>query len=152
MTDIQPNRRLAAIVMADVVGYSLLMNEDEIGTLKVIKDIQTDLINPLVNQHGGRIVNTMGDGFLIEFVSVVEATQCSIEIQKSILQFDDEDGGKKNIILRFGIHLGDVIETENDIYGDDVNIASRLESISPEGGICISNIFLNNLGSYSSQP
>ena len=114
MTDLQANRRLAAIVMADVVGYSLLMNEDEIGTLKVIKDIQTDLINPLVNQHGGRIVKTMGDGFLIEFASVVEATQCSIEIQKSILQFDGEDEGKKGIALRFGVHLGDIIETENE--------------------------------------
>ena len=87
MTDLQRHRRLSAIVMADVVGYSLLMNEDEIATLEVIQEIQTDLINPLVNQHGGRIVKTMGDGFLIEFASVVEATQCSIEIQKSILQF-----------------------------------------------------------------
>ena len=84
MTDLQPHRRLSAIVKADVVGYSLLMNEDEMGTLKVIKDIQTDVINPLVKQHGGRIVKIMGGGFLIEFASVVEATQCSIEIQKSI--------------------------------------------------------------------
>ena len=75
MTNLKTTRRLSAIVMADIKGYSLLMNEDEIGTLKVIKDIQTELINPLVNQHGGRIVKTMGDGFLIEFVSVVEATQ-----------------------------------------------------------------------------
>ena len=115
------------------------MNEDEIGTLQVIKDIQTELINPLVNQHGGRIVKTMGDGFLIEFVSVVEATQCSIEIQKSILQFKGEKGGKNNLILRFGIHLGDIIESEDDIYGDGVNIAARLESHSTPGGICISS-------------
>ena len=94
MTDLQPHRRLSAIVMADVVGYSRLMNEDEIGTLKVIKDIQTELINPLVNQHGGRIVKTMGDGFLIEFASVVEATQCSIEIQKSVFQLNGEDQSK----------------------------------------------------------
>ena len=116
MTDLQPNRRLSAIVMADVVGYSLMMNEDEIATLEIIKDIQTDLINPLVSQHGGRIVKTMGDGFLIEFASVVEATQCSIEIQKSVLLLNSEDKSKKNINLRFGIHLGDIIETENDIY------------------------------------
>ena len=127
MTDLQRNRRLSAIVMADVVGYSLMMNEDEIATLEVIKDIQTDLINPLVNQHGGRIVKTMGDGFLIEFASVVEATQCSIEIQKSVFQLNGEDQSKKNINLRFGIHLGDIIEAENDIYGDGVNIAARLE-------------------------
>ena len=139
MTDLQTHRRLSAIVMADVVGYSRLMNEDEIGALKVIKDIQTELINPLVNQHGGRIVKTMGDGFLIEFASVVEATQCSIEIQKSILQFDGEDKGKKDIVLRFGVHLGDIIETEDDIYGDGVNIAARLESHSTPGGICISS-------------
>ena len=139
MTDLQRNRRLSAIVMADVVGYSLMMNEDEIATLEVIKDIQTDLINPLVNQHGGRIVKTMGDGFLIEFASVVEATQCSIEIQKSVFKLNGEDQSKKNINLRFGIHLGDIIETENDIYGDGVNIAARLESHSTPGGICISS-------------
>ena len=94
MTELQRHRRLSAIVMADVVGYSLMMNEDEIATLEVIKDIQTDLIYPLVNQHGGRIVKTMGDGFLIEFASVVEATQCSIKIQKSVFQLNGEDQSK----------------------------------------------------------
>jgi adenylate cyclase len=94
LTDLQRNRRLSAIVMADVVGYSLMMNEDEIATLEVIKDIQTDLINPLVSRHGGSIVKTMGDGFLIEFALVVEATQCSIKIQKSVFQLNGEDQSK----------------------------------------------------------
>ena len=145
MTDLQRNRRLSAIVMADVVGYSLMMNEDEIATLEVIKDIQTDLINPLVSQHGGRIVKTMGDGFLIEFASVVEATQCSIEIQKSVFQLNSEDKSKKNINLRFGIHLGDIIETENDIYGDGVNIAARLEVIPHQEVSASAQLFMIKL-------
>ena len=123
--------------MADIVGYSRLMNEDEIGTLKVIKNIQSELIDPLNNLHAGRVVKTMGDGFLIEFASVIEATQCSIEIQKSIIKRDVNNKGKIKISLRIGIHMGDILETESDIYGDGVNIAARLESQSLPGGVCI---------------
>ena len=111
MTNLKATRRLSAIVMADIVGYSLLMNEDEIGTLKVIKNIQSELINPLVNLHAGRVVKTMGDGFLIEFASVIEATQCSIEIQKSIIKRDVKNKGKTKVSLRIGIHMGCLLYT-----------------------------------------
>ena len=139
MTEFKTKRRLSAIVMADIVGYSFLMNEDELGTLKITKVIQSELINPLVKLHGGRVVKTMGDGFLIEFASVIEAAQCSIKIQKSILQFRTKLSSNRNISLSIGLQMGDIIETESDIYGDGVNITAKPESHSSPGGICISS-------------
>src|SRR5215471_18750182 len=122
-------RRLAAILAADVVGYSLLMGEDEVGTLVRLKALRDELIAPKIAQHKGRIVKTTGDGMLVEFPSIVEAVACGAAWQAAI------DG---DIRWRIGINVGDVIIDGEDIYGDGVNIAARLEALAEPGGICVS--------------
>jgi class 3 adenylate cyclase/pimeloyl-ACP methyl ester carboxylesterase len=131
-------RRLAAILAADVAGYSRLMSEDEAGTLAELKSQRSTLIEPAIARHGGRVVKLMGDGLLAEFGSVVEAAACATEIQREV---DVRNRGKSDdelMRLRIGVHLGDVIIDGDDIYGDGVNIAARLESIAEPGGICLS--------------
>ena len=130
-------RRLAAILAADVVGYSRLMGEDETGTLVRLKALRRQLVQPIITAHKGRIVKLMGDGLLAEFPSVVEAVDCATEIQKSIADQDIEPDGDR-INLRIGVNLGDIIVEGADIYGDGVNVASRLEGIAEPGGVCIS--------------
>jgi adenylate cyclase len=131
-------RRLAAIVSADVVGYSRLMGVDEIGTLDALRNHRTELIDPLITQHGGRIVKTMGDGLLLEFPSVVDATRCAIEIQQGMAERNEEIGKDTRITFRIGINLGDIIIEGEDILGDGVNIAARLQEIAEPGGVAIS--------------
>jgi len=133
-------RRLTAILAADVVGYSTLMAEDEEGTLAALKTHRRELFDPLIEQHGGRIVKLMGDGVLAEFPSVVEAVECALAIQRAMAL----ETGK--LTLRIGINLGDVIVDGEDIYGDGVNIASRLEALAPPGGICISGTAFDTVG------
>jgi adenylate cyclase len=130
-------RRLAAILAADVVGYSRLMERDEEGTLARLKELQTHVIEPRIAAHGGRLVKTIGDGFLVEFASPVEAVRASLVIQEAIGR-DRGDNTDTDGLLRIGINLGDVIADENDIYGDGVNVAARLEGLAKPGGICIS--------------
>ncbi len=132
-------RRLAAIVLADVVGYSRLMGVDETGTLTALRGHRSELIDPLVAEHGGRIVKTMGDGLLLEFPSVVDATTCAIEIQTGMTERNA--GIADNIALRFriGVHLGDVIVEGDDIFGDGVNVAARIEALADPDGIAISD-------------
>jgi class 3 adenylate cyclase/pimeloyl-ACP methyl ester carboxylesterase len=132
-------RRLAAILVADVVGYSRLMGDDEAGTLERLKALHRELVQPSVAKRKGRIVKLMGDGLLAEFPSVVEAVQCAVEIQEKMdgREPDRRDGSR--IALRIGINLGDIIIEGQDIYGDGVNIAARLETLSEPGAICISN-------------
>jgi TolB-like protein len=131
-------RRLAAILATDVVGYSRLMELDEAGTLTELKAHRRDLIEPAISQHHGRTVKLMGDGALVEFASVVDAVMCSVAIQTGMMKRNDAVAKDRRIDLRAGIHLGDIIVEGEDIYGDGVNIAARLEALAVPGGICIS--------------
>ena len=131
-------RRLAAILSADVVGFSVLMGEDEEGTLALLKQLRREVIGPRVAQHSGRIVKTTGDGFLMEFGSPVEAVQCALEMQQALAAQTEPDR-PHTLQLRVGINLGDIIiEDDGDIYGDGVNIATRLEQMANPGAICVS--------------
>ncbi len=132
-------RRLAAIVSADVVGYSRLMGVDEAGTLAGLRAHRAELIDALIAEHGGRIVKTMGDGLLLEFPSVVEATQCMIEVQRGMSERNAGVADERRITFRIGVNLGDIIIEDDDILGDGVNIAARLQEIAEPGGVAISN-------------
>jgi class 3 adenylate cyclase/pimeloyl-ACP methyl ester carboxylesterase len=138
MAEQRVERRLAAILAADVAGYSRLMSEDEAGTLAAWQRCHSELIDPGIARHRGRIVKLMGDGLLAEFSSVVEAVDCAAEIQRDMDARNANPAGDRPLILRIGVHLGDVIVEGHDIHGDGVNIAARLESIAEPGGICIS--------------
>jgi TolB-like protein len=131
-------RRLAAILAADVVGYTRLMGEDEAGTLAALKAHREDFVDPTIAGHKGRIVKLMGDGALVEFASVIDAVTCAVEVQRGMAERNAEVAGERRIIFRIGINLGDVIIEGDDIYGDGVNIAARLEGLAEPGGICIS--------------
>jgi len=144
-------RRLAAIVSADVVGYSRLMGVDEIGTLDALRKHRTELIDPLIALHGGRIVKTMGDGLLLEFPSVVDATQCAIEIQKGIAIRNADEPEDTRITFRVGINLGDIIIDGEDILGDGVNVAARLQEIAEPGGVCVSGVVYKQISGKTDQ-
>ncbi len=131
-------RRLVAILAADVVGYSLLMGEDETGTLERLKALRKELVQPRITEHSGRIVKLMGDGLLAEFPSVVEAVQCAIEIQREMIGRETDVPNDQRIKLRIGVNLGDIIFEGSDIYGDGVNVAARLEGLAKPGGVCVS--------------
>ena len=131
-------RRLAAIMAADVVGYSRLMGEDEAGTLAALKAHRQELIDPEIAAHSGRIVKLMGDGTLVEFASVVDAVECAADIQRGMTARNLDVAEEARIVFRIGVHLGDVIVEDDDIYGEGVNIAARLEGLAEPGGICIS--------------
>jgi TolB-like protein/class 3 adenylate cyclase/Flp pilus assembly protein TadD len=131
-------RRLAAILAADVVGYSRLMGEDEAGTLAQLKTHRKELIDPKTAEHHGRVVKLMGDGVLVEFASVADAVECAVEIQRAMAKRNAETPEEHRIEFRIGINLGDVIVEGQDIYGDGVNIASRLEGLAQPGGVCVS--------------
>jgi adenylate cyclase len=130
-------RKLAAIMAIDVVGYSRLMGEDEAGTARAVRE-HRDAARPLVATHGGRIVKTMGDGLLLEFPSVVDAVQCAVAIQQLMVERDAEMADGRKIVYRVGVHLGDVLIEGEDILGEGVNIAARLEGICEPGGVLIS--------------
>jgi adenylate cyclase len=131
-------RRLAAILAADVVGYSRLIGADEPGTLQRLKAIRAELIDPAVERHNGRIVKTTGDGLLIEFGSTVDALRCATEVQAAIGERNAAIAPDKRIEFRIGIHQGDIVAEDGDIFGDGVNIAARLEALAESGGICVS--------------
>jgi adenylate cyclase len=132
-------RRLAAIVSADVVGYSRLMGADETGTLAALRAHRSELIDSLIAEHGGRIVKTMGDGLLLEFPSVVDAVKCSVEIQHGMAERNAGVADIDALRFRVGVHLGDVIVEGDDIFGDGVNVASRIEALANPDGIAISD-------------
>jgi adenylate cyclase len=131
-------RRLAAILAADVVGYSRLMGADEEGTLGRLKAVRRELIDPKIAEHRGRIVKTTGDGILVEFASAVDAARCAVEVQRAMTERGAGMEPNKRIEIRIGIHVGDIIIDGDDIFGDGVNIAARLEGVAEPGGITIS--------------
>jgi len=146
MAEERINRKLAAILAADVVGYSRLMGADETGTLSALKRHREVVFDPAVAAHNGRIVKLIGDGTIVEFPSVVDAVNCALAVQRSTTLPPDQDGAPSNIVLRIGINLGDVIIEGDDIYGDGVNIAARLEPLAEPGGVCISSIVNESIG------
>src|SRR4249919_2822204 len=140
------NRKLAAILAADVVGYSRLMGADEAGTLAALKRHRETIFDPAVAAHNGRIVKLIGDGAIVEFGSVVDAVNCALSVQRSGAALPDATARKPTIVLRIGINLGDVIFENDDLYGDGVNIAARLEPLAEPGGICVSSIVNESVG------
>jgi adenylate cyclase len=136
MPEERVERRLTTIVAGDVAGYSRMMGEDETGTLARLQAHHSQLIGPSVSQHQGRIVKWMGDGFLAEFGSVVEAVGCAAQIQRGMAARNRGVAENRQMIFRIGVHLGDVIIDKDEIYGDGVNIAARLEGVAEAGSIC----------------
>jgi len=132
-------RRLAAILAADVAGYSRLMGVDEEGTLERLKALRRELLDPKITEHKGRIVKTTGDGLLVEFASVVDAVRCAVAVQQAMPERNTGDAADSRIELRIGINLGDVIVEGDDLYGDGVNIAARIEALADPGGVFVSN-------------
>src|SRR5712671_609303 len=132
-------RRLAAILAADVAGYSRQMGADEEGTHERLKALRCELVDPKIAEHRGRIVKTTGDGVLVEFASVVDAVRCAVEVQQAMPERDTGVAVDNRIELRIGINLGDVIVEGDDIYGDGVNIAARIEALADAGGVFVSN-------------
>src|SRR5437660_534187 len=131
-------RRLAAILAADVVGYSRLMGADEDGTLERLRALRAELIDPRIAEHHGRIVKTTGDGMLVEFGSVVDALRCATGVQARMAEHNGAVPTDISIQLRIGIHQGDIVVEDGDIFGDGVNVAARLEGLAEPGGICVS--------------
>jgi len=131
-------RRLAAILAADVAGYSRLMGADEEGTLARLKALRRELADPKIKEHRGRIVKTTGDGLLVEFASVVDAVRCAVEVQREMAERNAAVPSDRRIEFRMGINVGDIMRDGRDIYGDGVNVAARLESLAEPGGICVS--------------
>jgi adenylate cyclase len=146
MAEERVNRKLAAILAADVVGYSRLMGVDEEGTLAALKQHRQAVFDPAVAAHHGRVVKLIGDGTIAEFGSVVDAVHCALAVQRSSGLLPDEAQHQPKIVLRIGINLGDVIIEGDDIYGDGVNIAARLEPLAEPGGICVSSIVNESVG------
>ncbi len=140
--DQKTQRRLAAVLAADVVGFSALMGQDEEGTLARIKDLRREVLEPKVDDHQGRVVKTTGDGILVEFSSPVEAVRCATKIQQCLAATGSREP-PKTLQLRIGINLGDIIiEADGDIYGDGVNVAARLEQMAEPGGLCVSGFWI----------
>jgi TolB-like protein/tetratricopeptide (TPR) repeat protein len=138
MAEGRAQRRLAAILAADVVGYSRLMEQDEAGTLAALADRRKAILEPLLAKYRGRVVRLMGDGTLAEFASAVDAVQCAVDIQKAMREANSKLPDDRAIVLRVGLNLGDVVVEDRDIYGDGVNVAARLEAMAEPGGICLS--------------
>jgi adenylate cyclase len=139
MAEARVERRLAAILAADVVGYSRLMGADEAGTLAALRDVWTERFNPAVAAHRGRLVKMMGDGALVEFASAVDAVECATAIQKAMADHNGVRSGRDPIEFRIGVNLGDVVIEGDDIFGDGVNVAARLEGQAPKNGVLISD-------------
>ena len=132
-------RRLAAILAADVAGYSRLIGMDEDGTLQAFKTIRIEQFEPTIAAHHGRLVKTTGDGFLVEFSSVVNALRCAVDVQASTTRRNADISPDRRIEFRMGINVGDIVVEDGDIFGDGVNVAVRLEGLAEPGGICVSS-------------
>src|SRR5262249_22933443 len=138
MSERRAERRLAAILAVDVAGYSRLMGRDEEGTLAALRSIRREVGDLKIAEHRGRIVKTAGDGWLVEFASVVDAVRCAVEVQREMIARNTSIAVERRIEFRMGINVGDIIVEDGDIFGDGVNIAARLEALAEPGGICIS--------------
>jgi adenylate cyclase len=145
-------RRLAAILVGDVVGYSRLMGEDEQGTLRRIKTIRREIVDPNIAEHHGRVVKTTGDGILIEYPSAVEAVGCAVSIQRMVAERNTAMPVNRRLEFRVGVHEGDIVVDDQDIFGDGVNVAARLEALSRPGGICISGRVYEDLAGRLELP
>ena len=146
MSEARPERRLAAILAADVAGYSRLMGSDEEGTLRTLAAHRNELIDPKIAAYRGRIVKTTGDGALVEFASVVDAVSCAVEIQHAMGERNEHVAHDRRLELRIGINIGDIIIDAGDIFGDGVNVAARLEALAEPGGICVSRVVRDQIG------
>ena len=131
-------RRLAAILAADVAGYSRLIGADESGTLERLRALRREVLDPKIAEHRGRLVKTTGDGLLVEFGSVVDALRCAVEVQREMAGRNAGVPPDSSIELRIGINVGDIVVEDGDIFGDGVNVAARLEGLAEPGGICVS--------------
>jgi adenylate cyclase len=146
MATVRIERRLAAILAADIVGYSRLVETDEARTLGAIKAIRAEVLTPLLAEHNGRVVKLMGDGLIVEFGSVVHAVACAVELQKAASAHQNEAPRENRIVFRIGINVGDVVVEGDDLLGDGVNVAARLEALAEPGGICIADMVHKQLG------
>ena len=131
-------RRLAAILAADVAGYSRLVGQDEEGTLAALRVLRRELIDPAIAVHRGRIVKTTGDGLLVEFASVLDALRAAAAVQGEMAARNADTAPERRIEFRIGVHQGDIVVEDGDIFGDGVNVAARLEGLAEPGGICVS--------------
>src|SRR5215813_11641694 len=146
MAEERVQRRLTAILAADVVGYSRLMETDEAGTLAALKARRKDVLEPLVARHQGRVFKVTGDGVFVEFGSAVNAVQCAVELQHGMAAANSDQPEDRHIVLRIGINLGDVMVDGSDLYGDGVNIAARLEGLAEPCGILVSATAHDHVG------
>ena len=138
-------RRLAAILAADIVGYSRLVERDETGTLAAIRDLRVAVIDPLLAEHQGGIVKLMGDGAVVEFASVVDAVACAVAVQKAVAEHQAETPADQRVVFRMGVNLGDVVVEGDDLLGDGVNVAARLEQLCEPGGVLVSGTAYDQL-------
>ena len=152
MPERRENRRLVAILAADIVGYSRMMAADESGTLARLKSVRREILDSNIADHGGRMVKTTGDGFLVEFASVVDAVRCAVDVQRAMAARAADFAEDQRMVLRIGVNLGDIIAEEDDIFGDGVNVAARLEGLAPPGGICISRAARDQVRDRLDQP
>jgi len=152
LTAARAERRLAAIMATDIVGYSRLIDTDEAATLAAIKALRAEVIDPMLTEHKGRIVKLMGDGALVEFASVVGAVVCAIEMQKGIAAHQAARPLGRRLVFRIGINLGDVVVEGDDLFGDGVNVAARLEQLAPPGGVLVSGTAYDQMRGKLSLP
>jgi class 3 adenylate cyclase len=140
-------RKLAAIMFTDIVGYSRMMGKDEEATIRLLEDYE-DILSPTIDRHKGQILKKIGDGLFCEFSSAIDAAECSLEIQSLIRDYNQKKAKKNSMLVRIGIHVGDVIKKENDLFGDGVNVAARIEPLAPPGGIYISDSVHSAISSH----
>src|SRR3954453_1056013 len=145
MAKARVERKLAAILAADVVGYSRLVEQDEASTLAAIKDLREQAIDPLLAEHKGRIVKLMGDGAIMEFASVVDAVACAVAVQKAVADGQAKSPPGRRIVFRIGVNLGDLVVEGDDLLGDGVNVAARLEQLCEPGGVLVSGTAFDHL-------
>src|SRR5215472_3471133 len=145
MAEERVQRRLAAILAADVVGYSRLMEQDEAATMAILRARRKEVLEPLVARHHGRVFKVAGDGVLIEFGSAVDAVECAVDLQHDMAVADGDSPDARRIMLRIGVNLGDVMIEGSDLYGEGVNIAARLETLAEPGSVVVSRTVFNHV-------